>query len=95
MATYQITKVRTERPLNAAHEHITDVELSNRTDQRFSRQTIVNDLRNPSGDRFYTNAGGVRADVIVMGCPHCGYGDYITTAPDWTTANNLLSLPRF
>jgi hypothetical protein len=94
-SSYQITGVRTEQPNGAAHEHISMVELSNRSDQRFSRQTIVNDLRNPYGDRYYTYAAGTHADVIVAGCPHCGAGDYITTEPDWTTANNLLSLPRF
>lgn len=95
MATYQITKVRTERAYGATHEHISMVELSNRVDQRFSRQTIINDLRSPSGDRYYTLALGERARVIVAGCLYCSFGDYITTEPDWTTANNLLSLPRF
>ena len=95
MATYEITKVRTARAYGAAHEHISWVELSNRSDQRFSRETIIRDLRNPYGDRYYTYARGTYARVIVAGCPVCAAGDYITTEPDWTTANNLLSLPRF
>jgi hypothetical protein len=93
--SWQITRVRTVKPQNAAHEHITDVELNNNSSMRYPRATIIADLRNPYGDRYYTYAGGTKADVIVAGCPHCGHSDYITTAPDWTTANNLLSLPRF
>ena len=93
--TWQITKVRTAKPQGAAHEHITEVELNNNPRMRYSRATIIADLRKPYGDRYYTYAGGAKADVIVAGCPYCGFGDYLTTAPDWTTANNLLSLPRF
>jgi len=95
MATYQITKVRTAKPQGAAHEHITDVELNNNSYMRYPRATIIKDLRNPWGDRYYTYGGGVQADVIVAGCPYCSFGEYLTTAPDYTTANNLLSLPRF
>ncbi len=95
MSTYAITGVRTEKTFVDPHEHITMVELSNRDDQRFSRETIVADLENPEGDRFYTDAGGVRATVVVRSCPRCYRSDYITTLPDSTTKNNLLSLPRF
>jgi hypothetical protein len=95
MATYRITKVRTVHPVGATHEHISEVELSNRVDQRFSRATIIRDLESPTGDRYYTEAEGIRADVIAVDCPHCGASDYITTEPDSTTKNNLLSLDRF
>jgi hypothetical protein len=95
MATYEITKVRTVHPVGAPHPHISEVELSNRVDQRFPRSVIVDDLRNLYGDRYYTFAAGTRADVVLGHCPHCGVGEYITTAPDWTRENNLLSLPRF
>lgn len=93
MATYQITAVRTQQPAGYTHEHITHVRLAY-SDYLFPRETVIRDLRSPSGDRYYTFAGGVRADVIVRGCPVCGFGDYITTTPDRTTENNLLSLPR-
>jgi hypothetical protein len=83
------------QPYGATHEHIAEVELNNNAGMRYSRDVIIADLRNPYGDRYYTYAAGTRADVIVAGCPSCGAGDYITTEPDWTTANNLLSLPRF
>jgi len=92
--TYEITAVRTERPPGHHHEHIAFVRLAG-SDHAFPRSTIIRDLRSYGGDRYITYGGGLRADVIVAGCPHCGFGDYITTAPDRTTANNLLSLPRF
>lgn len=93
--TYQITAVHTERPYGHAHEHIAEVRLNHSPSFVLRRQTVIHDLRSPYGDRYFTEARGVRAKVIVAGCPHCGQGDYITTEPDWTTENNLLSLPRF
>jgi Protein of unknown function (DUF3892) len=95
MSTYEITGVRTEATASDPHEHITMVELSNREDQRFRRSTIVADLEDPEGDRYYTYGGGERATVVVRGCPKCSRSDYITTLPDSTTKNNLLSLARF
>ncbi len=92
MSTFQITGVRTEQPSGHTHEHITNVQISG--GGMLTRATVIKDLRDPYGDRYYTYAGGTRADVVVVGCPHCASTDYITTTPDWTTANNLLSLPR-
>jgi len=77
------------------HEHVTGVELNDRVDLRFSRAAISADLKNPSGHRYYTRSGGVRADVVVRACPRCAREDYITTDLDRTVRNNLLSLPRF
>lgn len=94
MATYEITGVRTEKTIADPHEHITDVQIGNTTHALLSRATVIRDLRTPGGDRYYTYGGGKRADVIVAGCPRCASRDYITTTPDTTTANNLLSLPR-
>jgi hypothetical protein len=93
MATYQIDGVRTAEAPRGYHEHITAVRLA-ASGGLISRETVISDLRSPYGDRYYTFAAGTRADVIVAGCPHCGHSDYITTTPDWTTTNNLLSLPR-
>jgi hypothetical protein len=95
MPQYQITKVRTERPAGSAHEHISMVELNNNPGARLLRSTVIAELRNPFGDRYFTYAAGAYAEVIVARCPVCAFRDYITTAPDWTKANNLLSLPRF
>jgi len=94
-STYEITKVRTVRTYGTAHEHISMVELNNDASSRWSREAIIRDLRNPYGDRYYTYGGGQYATVIVAGCPYCTSGDYLTTEPDSTTQNNLLSLPRF
>jgi hypothetical protein len=91
--TFQIDGVRTARPPGYTHEHITHVRLAT-SGVVLRRETVIRDLRTYGGDRYYTYANGTRADVIVAGCPNCGYGDYITTAPDRTTTNNLLSLPR-
>lgn len=95
MATYEITAVHTETTASDPHEHITQVELNNRTDQRFLRSTIIRDLKDPNGDRYFTYGGGEYAEVVVRDCPSCGRNDYITTLPDSTTRNNLLKLPRF
>jgi hypothetical protein len=62
---------------------------------RFKRSTIINDLNKADGDRYYTEAAGERATVVVRACPTCGASDYITTLPDSTVKNNLLDLPRF
>jgi Protein of unknown function (DUF3892) len=88
----QITKVRTQA-VRSGDDHITMVQLA--TGVSISRETVISNLRSVWGDRYYTLGGGARADVIVGRCPRCSAGDYITTAPDYTTANNLLHLPRF
>ncbi len=93
MSTFEITGVRTEKTDDDPHEHITKVKIGT-GDTLLSRSTVVKDLRDPDGDRYYTYGGGKRADVIVVTCPHCTFRDYITTEPDTTTANNLLSLSR-
>lgn len=96
MSTYEITAVRTEKTTYDPHEHITRVRLNGKTEgEGFSRETIVKDLEDPNGDRYYTYGGGERATVVVRNCPKCSRSDYITTLPDSTTKNNLLSLPRF
>jgi hypothetical protein len=96
MSTYEITQVRTETTTNNPHEHITRVRLKGETSgEGFSRATIIADLKDPNGDRYYTYGGGERATVVVRDCPKCSRSDYITTLPDSTTKNNLLSLPRF
>jgi hypothetical protein len=95
-STYEITAVRTETTASDPHEHITRVRLGGATSgDGISRSTVVADLKSPEGDRYYTYGGGERATVVVRDCPECSRSDYITTLPDSTTKNNLLSLPRF
>lgn len=96
MSTYQITAVRTEASASGTHEHISRVRLGGTTTgDGISRATVIADLKDPNGDRYITYGGGKRADVEVHSCPTCSFSDYITTDPDSTTKNNLLSLPRF
>lgn len=90
----QIVKVRTEDTGwgDGSHEHITDVELSNGSQQ--ARSSVISNIRYGL-ESYWTFGGGLVADVVVRGCPHCSNSDYITTLPDTTTRNNLLELPRF
>lgn len=93
MASYEITEVHTESSSTGSyHEHIAKVRTKGGGE--WSRQTVVNDIRY-GRDSYYTYGGGEYADVIIRDCHNCGYEDYITTTPDSTTKNNLLSLPRF
>ena len=56
-------------------------------------QTVVNDMRNPSGDRYYTMKGGQRATVYAKQHPTSGRW-FLTTNPDDTRENNLDFLPK-
>jgi len=94
MTTFEITAVRTEQPVGYEHPHITRVWLNGSTSAGIPRQTVIDDLNSPTGDRYFTLGGGLRANVIVGHCPFCSYSEYITTEPDSTIENNLLSLPR-
>ena len=95
MSTFEITGVGMEPSGFGSHEHIARVRIGARVPAfTLSRQTVVNDLRQPGGDRYYTDAGGTRANVVVVTCPSCTFKDYLRTDPDKTTSNNLLSLPR-
>jgi hypothetical protein len=91
--TFQITGVRTEPGPDGRHEHISHVRIGTSTGV-LSRQTVVNDLRDPNGDRYFTSVNGQRANVIVVSCPACSFRDYLRTDADSTTTNHLLSLPR-
>ncbi|TAM78568.1 MAG: DUF3892 domain-containing protein [Chloroflexota bacterium] len=92
MSRFQVTGVRMENAGPIHHEHISDVQIEGTA--ILSRQMVVNDIRNPGGDDYYTQAGGVQVEVVVVRCPNCIFNDYLRTDPDRTTNNNLLSLPR-
>jgi Protein of unknown function (DUF3892) len=93
VADFQIVEVHTEpSSVGGHHEHIAAVKL--RYGAVLPRSIVIQDIRYGT-DSYYTYVDGVRADVTVGGCPCCTYGDYITTVPDYTPENNLLSLPRF
>lgn len=92
MSTFQVTGVRTERSPTGYHDHISHVRIGAAT--ILTRGTVVNDLRIPGGDRYYTEVNGRKANVEVVHCPNCTFADYIRTDADASTANNLLSLPK-
>jgi len=93
MSTFQITGIRTEPGPDTRHDHISYVRIGTST-TLLSRQIVVNDIRNPNGDRYYTQVNGRRANVVVVSCPVCTFRDYLRTDADSTTVNNLLSLPK-
>jgi len=93
MTTLQITGVRTEPGPNTRHDHISYVRIDTATTLR-PRQAVVDNIRNPFGDRYYTQVKGRRANVVVVSCLVCSSRDYLRTDADSTTENNLLSLPR-
>jgi hypothetical protein len=92
MSNFEVTGVRTEETPADRHEHITAVQIADTA--ILSRSTVIADLLSATGDRYYTYAAGQYARVEVGTCPHCWSRNYITTAPDSTTANNLLHLKR-
>lgn len=91
MATYSITAVHlVPGPGWTSHPHIGAVKLLDGSVVR--RAWVIERIR--AGDRFFTHARPP-AFVYVHACPYCAASDYITTHPDNTPTNNLLSLPRF
>jgi alkyl hydroperoxide reductase subunit AhpF len=91
VTTHIITTVRTSHAQwPHHHEHIEAVQLSNGA--TLTRAQVIASIR--AGNSFLT-AGTPYGSVYVHHCPHCAAGDYITTHPDSTTANNLLHLPRY
>jgi Protein of unknown function (DUF3892) len=92
VASFQIVAVRTEDSESGQHEHISMVKTSGGGE--WTRETVIYDIRHGS-DSYYTEVDGTRAEVIVVECPRCTFSDYIKTTADDTTADNLLSLPRF
>jgi hypothetical protein len=92
MAVYRVTGISTENP-DWRHEHITALLLEDRLWVR--RDDAAANISSSYGDRYYTYAAGRRADVVVVGCPVCGFSPYLRTTADTVTENNLLSLPKY
>ena len=91
--THYIDAVRLITPPGYQHPHIHLVHLT--TGEVLARTSVIQDILYGRGTYYTYRAGTVGAKVIVADCPRCGSGDYITTEPDWTEDNNLLSLPKF
>lgn len=81
----KVVEVSEPRP----HRHIARVRLTN--GEVLSRADVIS--RIDARDVFYT-VGSPLGRVHVVECPGCDAGDYITTAADFTTTNNLLALPN-
>jgi Protein of unknown function (DUF3892) len=92
VAAFQVTGVELSDSTDGGHQHISAVCIG-WASTKIQKSMVVDDLRDPKGDRYYTMAGGERADIHVADCPYCDEGDYLTTSPDSTETNNLLSLP--
>jgi len=93
---FKITAVRTERTVEAPHEHITRVRLDgDPTGEGLHRAAIVEDLVHAGSRRYFVQTGPHRAEVMVAMCPHCTYRDYLTTSADPKAPNGLLELERF
>jgi hypothetical protein len=91
VATYAISAVHLVPAIAPlTHPHIGSVRLT--TGQVLERSTVIAKIR--AGERFVTNANPPGL-VYVHPCPYCKAHDYITTHPDYTPTNNLLSLPKF
>jgi hypothetical protein len=91
--TCYINAVRLVYPPNRTHPHIGWVRLT--TNEVESREAVIRYILREGWIYYTSPPSGSGAKVIVADCPYCGSGDYITTEPDSTEANNLLDLPRF
>lgn len=87
MTTFQITCI-----VDDSNKVITHVGLGS-TQSKITVQTAVDDLRSPTGDRYYTMKDGKRADVYAKQHPSTGRW-FLTTNPDDTRENNLDFLPK-
>ena len=74
------------------HQHISEVKTAG--DVVLTRSEVARRILNGQ-QSFFTYVAGHQASVVVVKCPHCSTYDYIRTTADSTTADNLLSLPRF
>ncbi|MCC2745051.1 DUF3892 domain-containing protein [Leuconostoc lactis] len=87
---YEITHVRVDSEFNRSEDHITDVKLSDGTVENVREVVIFIDRKM---EYFFTDHLGSRAQVESV--HPTGRAAYIRTKPNQTTADNLLSLPRF
>jgi hypothetical protein len=77
------------------YTHITQVGIGTNDgwSEKLDVQTVINQLRQPLGDRYYVRGSdGSEADVRLGKCLHCGGHTYIRTTPDHSLKDNLLSL---
>jgi Protein of unknown function (DUF3892) len=98
MATLRIVCIRKQPTHQDTHHHITHVGIGSDSDYSVLSPVanVIANLKSATGDRYYVlGTGGARSAVIVRQCPHCAHApEIITTTPDWTKSDNLLSLPE-
>jgi hypothetical protein len=91
--TFRVTGIQTEPSATETHDHVAAIRQGTNP-KLISRDLIVADLRDPSGDRYYVEEQGRTLDIVVASCPICSFGDYLRTTADQNTADVLLTLPR-
>lgn len=95
MARYEVIAIKTELSPGRTHRHIGTIYVRgdySSTTEPVRKEVAAVQIRLGLRE-YYTNAGGVRADVEVVRCSGCDANDYLRTDPDKTKDNNLLSLP--
>ncbi len=78
-------------------EHITDLRVESRKDgtrRDVPKAKVISDIR-ADRNKYDTKVDGAKADVEVVECPDCTFGDYLRSHPDGSKKDNLLSLPTF
>lgn len=87
MARHKVTCVTKKDDTNSGITHIGSGVGTNKN--TWTKAEAIKEIK-AGTTQFYTDVGGVQADVVVRGIAP---NEYLTTDPDKTTKNNLLSLP--
>jgi hypothetical protein len=92
--SFRVTGIRVEPSANETHDHVAGIRQGTNP-QVIGRALIVNDLRDPNGDRYYVEtAVGQNADLVIADCPICSFPEYLRSTADRNTADSLLALTR-
>jgi hypothetical protein len=98
MAELRIVCIRKQPSHDSTHHHITHVGIGDESGYSVLSPVanVIANLKSPWGDRYFVlGVSGARSTVIIGKCARCVHApEYITTTPDWTKTDNLLSLPE-
>jgi len=98
MARKRITCINKAPTHQDPHSHITAVGIGDghHWSERLPVSDVIQQLRNPSGDRYYVHGSdGSQADVRLGKCAFCTNAHtFIRTTPDHSLKDNLLYLPE-
>jgi hypothetical protein len=92
---YRVSCIKKAPTHHDRHHHISSIGLETASGvEVISEAAAIAQLDRSNGDRYHVLApAGARSEVIVRECPVCGPKHRIlTTTPDHTKADNLLSL---